>query len=64
MPSRTKVKKANIQEEQLEVLKKILAEMQTLNANIASIAPRSSPPVENILSESGRFDDEELEDYE
>jgi hypothetical protein len=64
LPSRTKVKKANIQEEQLEVLKKILAEMQTLNANIASIAPRSSPPVENILSESGRFDDEELEDYE
>lgn len=48
----------------MEVLKKILAEMQTLNANIASIAPRSSPPVENILSESGRFDDEELEDYE
>jgi|GEM_PF-5082589 len=59
-----KVKKANVQEEQLEILAKILAELQTLNANIANITSGSLRPEPGIPSEGAVFDDEELEDYE
>ncbi|HEX7034049.1 MAG TPA: hypothetical protein VF172_13705 [Nitrososphaera sp.] len=64
MPARTKVKKVNVQEEQLEILKKILAELQTLNANIANVISGPSRPEAGIPSEGGGSDDEELEDYE
>jgi hypothetical protein len=63
LPTRKKAKKANIQEEQLKLLKKIIAELQILNANIASI--KSGPPMAeaDALLEGGS-EDEELEDYE
>ncbi|MEW6605687.1 MAG: hypothetical protein AB1351_13505 [Thermoproteota archaeon] len=63
MPPRKKARKANIQEEQLKLLKKILAELQTLNANIASIKSGPLLAEADVLSDIGS-DDEELEDYE
>ena len=61
MPSK-KARKGNGQEEQLRLLGQILAELQVLNANLASgkaAAPPTGPPEDN--DDSG---DEELEEYE
>jgi hypothetical protein len=62
LPSK-KVKKGNAQEEQLRLLRQILAELQVLNANLASgkaaAQATTGPPGDN--DDSG---DEELEEYE
>lgn len=63
MPNKKKVKKGNAQEEQLRLLRQILAELQVLNANLvsdkASVQPTAGPPKDD--DDSG---DEELEEYE
>jgi hypothetical protein len=57
-----KKKKANIQEEQLHLLRQILAELQTLNANLSAVKP-SPQPAEASPSYDDDSDDE-LEEYE
>jgi len=62
LPARKKVK-GNAQEEQLRLLRQILAELQVLNANLASgkaaAQATTGPPKDD--DDSG---DEELEEYE
>ena len=62
MPSK-KVRKGSAQGEQLRLLRQILAELQVLNANLASgkaaAQAASGPPEDNDSS-----GDEELEEYE
>lgn len=62
MPARKKSKNASAQEEQLRLLKQILAELQTLNANLAA---RAGPQIAEAGAPSGdESDDDELEEYE
>jgi hypothetical protein len=58
LQAKRKSRKANIQEEQLRLLRQILAELQKLNASLA--------PGRQIAIEPGirSGDDEELEEYE
>jgi hypothetical protein len=64
LPAKKRVKKASTQEEQLLLLKQILAELQTLNANLgAGIAARQAT-TEPVTSSDDQDDDEELEEYE
>gem|GEM_PF-2674601 len=62
MPAKKKVK-ANTQEEQTQLLRMILAELRTLNANLAAanrpVAPAMTEPAPHDDS-----DDEELEYFE
>ncbi len=61
--SSKKAKKGSVQVEQLQLLRQILAELQVLNANLASgkaaAQATTGPPEDN--DDSG---DEELEEYE
>ena len=57
LPASKKNKMKNDQEEQLQLLNQILAELQTLNAIL--VAGRASPQLEASASS-----DEELEEYE
>ncbi|WP_148681192.1 hypothetical protein [Candidatus Nitrososphaera gargensis] len=67
MPAKKKrAKKPSAQEEQLELLRQILAELQTLNANFAtgSTLMRQTVIEPDTLTTSDLGDDEELEEYE
>jgi len=57
LPASKKNKKTNVQDEQLQLLRQILAELQTMNANLA--AGKAIPQLEASASS-----DEELEGYE
>jgi hypothetical protein len=57
LPASKKNKKTNAQDEQLQLLRQILAELQTLNATLA--AGRA-----NLQMEASASSDEELEEYE
>jgi hypothetical protein len=61
LPVKKKGKKANTQEEQLPLLRQILAELQTLNANLA--AAKAAPQLAEASVPSDN-DDDELEEYE
>jgi len=63
LPAKKKSKKANPQEEQLQLLRQILAELQTLNASLSTIKP-SPQPAEANASYDDASDDDELEEYE
>jgi hypothetical protein len=61
LPAKKKKIEAEPQKEQLQLLRQILAELQTLNANLAAVRPspqlaEASTPLDN--------DDDELEEYE
>ena len=60
MRVKNKVKKASAEEEQSRLLRQILIELQTLNANL-----RTGRAVSQATIDSGTpLDDEELEEYE
>ena len=62
MPAKKSSKKASAQEEQLRLLRQILAELQMLNANLAA---RAGPQVaEASAPVDDESDDDELEEYE
>ena len=61
MPVKKKSKKADIQEKQLQLLRQILAELRTLNANLA--AAKAVPQLAEASVPSDN-DDDELEEYE
>jgi hypothetical protein len=62
LQSKRKVRKKDPKDEQLRLLRQILAEMQRLNANLAAGNTTRQPAIERSDIDSG--DDEELEEYE
>jgi hypothetical protein len=62
LQSKRKVRKKGPKDEQLQLLRQILAELQRLNANLAAGNIARQPAIERSDIDSG--DDEELEDYE
>jgi len=64
LPAKKKVK-VNAQDEQTKLLLMILAELQTLNANLAAANRPAAPAVaESAVGEDLDSDDEELEYFE
>jgi hypothetical protein len=64
LPAKRKTK-TNAQDEQTMLLRMILAELQTLNANLAAANRPAAPAmVESAVDEDPDSDDEELEYFE
>jgi len=64
LPAKRKATKVNPQEEQTQLLRMILAELQTLNANMAASRPAMPAIAEPSAQENNDSDDEELEYFE
>jgi hypothetical protein len=63
LPAKKKAK-VNSQEEQTQLLRMILAELQTLNTNMAATRPVMPAIAEPSAQENPDSDDEELEYFE
>jgi hypothetical protein len=64
LPAKKRVKKASAQEEQLQLLRQILAELQTLNASLGAGMAARQAAIEPVMPSDDQDDDEELEEYE
>jgi len=57
-------KEANPDETQIKLLRMILAELQALNANLATNRLAASAIAENVMTDDTESDNEELENFE